>query len=56
MRFFLLLGIFAVVIRFLGLLTTVQNDERAVRERFLTGLGLAFLIGLIAFALMVKRI
>jgi hypothetical protein len=56
MKFFLLLGVFAVVIRLLGLLTTEQRDERTVRAKFLTGLGLAFLIGLIAFALMVKRI
>jgi hypothetical protein len=56
MRFFLLLGVFAVVIRFLGLLMSEQREERSVRERFLTGMGLAFLIGLVAFALMVKRI
>ncbi|HUO59891.1 MAG TPA: hypothetical protein VMU24_04425 [Candidatus Acidoferrales bacterium] len=56
MRFFLLLGAFAVVIRFLGLLTSEQRDERNVREHFLTGIGLAFLIGLMIFAWMVKRI
>jgi hypothetical protein len=56
MRFFLLLGVFAVVIRFLGLLTSEQRDDRTVRKNFLTGLGLVFLIGLIFFALMVKRI
>ncbi len=56
MRFFLLLGAFAVVIRFLGLLTSEQRDERSVRTTFLTGMGPVFLIGLIFFALMVKEI
>lgn len=56
MRFFLLLGVFAVVIRFLGLLTREQQDQRTVRASFLTGIGLVFLLGLLAFALMVKKI
>ena len=56
MRFFLLLGVFAVVVRFFGLMTSEPRDERTVRASFLTGIGLVFLIGLIFFALMVKRI